>query len=290
MRRALTVLASLPSLLASPVPAHGWRWPVDGVVATRFRVGPSPYAAGQHRGIDILAPAGSRVRSACTGRVRFAGRVGSSGLTVAVVCGSLTTTYVHLGGVAVRTGTAAPAGAVLGTVGSGGEPRLRAPHVQFGVRRTAQRSAYLDPLALLPPRDRVIRRPPPAMPWRVGDRPTAPSPRAPNPPAPRAAPFPAPRPEPAAARRALGRAPASLGPAPSGRPVAVAAVPHGGRVRPRPPAHAHAGTGALAVRLGVLLAGIALPSWGGLVAVAGRRRRAAPRGAVVAPATLGRCA
>ena len=69
-----------------------------------FAVGPDRFAAGQHRGADLGAPAGARVRAACGGRVSFAGRVPGGGRTVSVRCGALVATYQHLGRVAVRRG------------------------------------------------------------------------------------------------------------------------------------------------------------------------------------------
>ena len=52
----------LPVLLAFQVgvqPALAWTWPVDGPVLRPFVLGDDPYAGGQHRGIDIGAPAGT---------------------------------------------------------------------------------------------------------------------------------------------------------------------------------------------------------------------------------------
>ena len=51
---------------------------------TPYRDGDDPYAAGQHRGIDIAAATGTPVVAASAGEVRFAGTAGSSGLTVSI--------------------------------------------------------------------------------------------------------------------------------------------------------------------------------------------------------------
>ena len=161
----VALLVSLVSTaLASPADAAAsWRWPLRGDVLTPFRLGPHPFAPGQHRGIDIAATAGARVSSACPGRVTFAGRVPGRAHVVSVACGDLVATYLELASVAVRRGAEVAAGAPLGTVA--------ASHVQLGARRAGNPRAYVDPLTLL--RDPA---PPPlgAAPWR---RPNGPRPR-----------------------------------------------------------------------------------------------------------------
>ncbi|MFN8129988.1 MAG: M23 family metallopeptidase [Solirubrobacteraceae bacterium] len=141
--------ALLLALPAPPAAAAPWPWPVRGRVLGAFRAGPDPFAAGQHRGIDIAAPLGTPVGAACAGTVRFAGPAGRSGLTVTVQCGALTATYLHLGATAVGRGDRLAAGAPIGTVGRSGTPRHRTAHLHFGVRRTGRRWSYVDPLTLL---------------------------------------------------------------------------------------------------------------------------------------------
>jgi hypothetical protein len=144
--------------------AGSWRWPVRGPVVAAFRTGPDPFAAGQHRGIDIVAPVGTPVRSACSGRVTFAGFVATAGRTVSVACDRLTASYLHLATIAVRRRQRLTTGDLLGAVGRSGRPRSAAAHLHFGVRRTGRRFAYVDPLSLLagdrPPPVSVL--PPPA--------------------------------------------------------------------------------------------------------------------------------
>jgi murein DD-endopeptidase MepM/ murein hydrolase activator NlpD len=165
-------------VLSAPAPARGahWAWPVRGPVATPFRLAVDRFAAGQHRGIDIVAVRGALVRSACPGPVAFAGPLPHAGLAVTVVCGSLRATYLHLGSVAVRAGADAARGEAIGTVGGPGAT----PHLYFGVRRAADRFGYVNPLALLGdppgaarpplapgPAPLRSRRPPPVLPLRV---------------------------------------------------------------------------------------------------------------------------
>ena len=100
-----------------------------------------PYDAGQHRGVDLAARPGSVVRSACAGRVRFAGRIARSGGVVSVRCGALVATYLELGAVHAVRGRRVGAGARLGVVGP-------AAHLHLGAR-DARSGRYVDPLTLL---------------------------------------------------------------------------------------------------------------------------------------------
>jgi hypothetical protein len=151
---AIAVLLALLTLLlprpaaaaarAAPAPDR-WRWPVDSrALAGRFAYAPRhPFAAAQRRGIDIAAAPGAAVRSACGGRVTFAGPVpGGRGRGVTVRCGALVATHLGLGRVAVRRGSRVAPGTRLGAVGPAGRLRL-------GARRRGSRFGYVDPLGLL---------------------------------------------------------------------------------------------------------------------------------------------
>jgi|SRR5919204_6035472 hypothetical protein len=173
-----TLAALVLGVAASPASAADWPWPVHGAVIERFRVAPDRFAAGQHRGIDIAAPAGRTVRSACPGTVTFAGAVGAGGRTVSVRCGALTATYQHLSAIAVRRGERLRAGARLGAVGRTGQPRAPTAHLHFGIHRTADRHSYVDPLSLL---DGDGARPDPLVPPPA--RPRGQAPLGPVPPA-----------------------------------------------------------------------------------------------------------
>jgi Peptidase family M23 len=203
MRLLLLSTAAFVSSLAMAAPARAeWLWPVRGEVITPYRNADDPYAGGQHRGIDIAAPAGSRVSAATAGEVRFAGAAGSSGLTVSLrtADGRHDTSYLHLSLISVREGESVSAGEALGAVGTTGARSASEPHLHFGVREAGTRHAYLNPLDFLPPQ---------------------PAPPAPETPGPGPAPAPAPRPV----------APA---PAPATEPAARR-VPVGGRVPRRVP-------------------------------------------------------
>jgi murein DD-endopeptidase MepM/ murein hydrolase activator NlpD len=162
--------------------AHAaWRWPLHGPVARPFFVGPDRFASGQHRGIDLRAHPGTAVRAACSGRVRFAGRVADFGGVVSVRCGRHVATYLELGAVATARGRHVAAGARLGAVGV-------EAHLHLGAR-DARSGRYVDPLTLL-------REPEPPS---LGPAPAPTRPRPITPPLP----SPAPRPAPATARPAV---------------------------------------------------------------------------------------
>jgi hypothetical protein len=197
---AVGVLASAPESRAAD-----WRWPVRGPLIGTFQVTSDPFGPGQHRGIDIAAPAGATVRSACGGRVKFAGFVPTAGRTVTVRCGGLAASYLHLSRVHVRRGQRVAAGSQLGTVGSSGAPRSPRPHLHFGVRVAGRRWAYVDPLLLLG--DLGAPDGPPVVP---AARPGAPGPLGP-----------APRPLP----RAVRPAPVGAVASPAGRPLPARVLP-----------------------------------------------------------------
>jgi conjugal transfer mating pair stabilization protein TraG len=120
-----------------------------------------------HKGVDLFAPAGTEVRSACSGRVLRVvdGRVSPSsaqrraGLFVDVEGerGSVYR-YLHLHEARVAAGVALEQGAVIGTVAPPFTSGLaEAPHLHFEIRQgdvdrsRADYGAPLDPLRLLPP-------------------------------------------------------------------------------------------------------------------------------------------
>ncbi|MBI5311336.1 MAG: M23 family metallopeptidase [Actinobacteria bacterium] len=153
---ALATLTAACIVVLAPAPpaqAAGWSWPVNGEVLTPYRNGSNPYAAGQHRGIDIAAPVGTPVRAAAAGTVDFAGRLPDGGncVTVATADGRYQISYLHLSSIAVKRGGRTRAGSSLGTVGLTGKRSVTAAHLHLSVRLAASGS-YVDPLPLLGPR------------------------------------------------------------------------------------------------------------------------------------------
>ncbi len=156
--------AVLLGLVLSPR-ASAWTWPVDGTVLRPFVAEDDPYAGGQHRGIDIAAPAGADVRSAATGVVAFVGQLPHEGLCLTIrTADGYSVTLVHLGSIGVRTGTAIEEGEVVGTIGPSGDAEWPEPYVHLGIRLTADPHGYLDPLSLLPARPAGQPQPRPAEP------------------------------------------------------------------------------------------------------------------------------
>jgi hypothetical protein len=145
-------LAVLPTAVAAPG-AHAagdWRWPVAGEILTPYRNVDDPYAAGQHRGIDIAAPVGAAVEAATGGSVTFAGRLPDAGNCVTVLGGGgqYLVSYLHLSAISVKRGASVTAGATVGSVGTTGKRSATEPHLHLSVRLAAS-GAYVDPLPLL---------------------------------------------------------------------------------------------------------------------------------------------
>jgi murein DD-endopeptidase MepM/ murein hydrolase activator NlpD len=145
---------------ASPASGETWTWPVRGHVVTAYVNAGGRYASGQHRGVDISAAIGAPVLAATGGAVRFAGLVGSSGLTVSIrtADGRFDTSYLHLATTTVRAGASVAPGDRIGTVGTSGRRSTATPHLHFGVRDAGTRR-YRDPLDFLPPLPRVHEAP-----------------------------------------------------------------------------------------------------------------------------------
>jgi murein DD-endopeptidase MepM/ murein hydrolase activator NlpD len=145
----------LPVLLAFQAgapPALAWTWPVDGPVLKPFAYEGDPYAAGQHRGVDLAAPRGSPVVAPAGGVVDFAGTVPGGGRTLTIATGDgYAVTLLHLGSSSVAVGTDVAEGAVVGSVGPSGEAEHPVPYVHLGIRLAADPAGYMDPLGLLPP-------------------------------------------------------------------------------------------------------------------------------------------
>jgi hypothetical protein len=146
----LISLASPAGSAAATAGSGAWPWPLVGDVVTPYRNGSDRYAAGQHRGLDIAAPAGSPVRAIVGGRVTFSGKLPDGGQTVTVRTsdGAYLISFLHLASRAVARGASVEAGVVIGASGTTGKRSIEQPHLHLSVRRASDR-AYLDPMTLL---------------------------------------------------------------------------------------------------------------------------------------------
>jgi murein DD-endopeptidase MepM/ murein hydrolase activator NlpD len=186
-RRRVLFAAFAAALVLAPA-AGAWSWPADGPVLQPFVFDPAhPYAAGQHRGIDLGAEAGTVVVAPAPGTVSFAGTVPASGrsLTITTADG-YAVTLTHLGSFSVAAGASVAEGDPVGTIGPSGEPELAQPYVHLGIRLAAAPEGYVDPLTLLPPKQAAG---PPVSPAAAGlapvpGRPAVPAASDPAPPAP----------------------------------------------------------------------------------------------------------
>lgn len=226
-----TILVAAAILPVGAFAAGDWPWPVEGEVLTAYRNVADPYAAGQHRGIDIGASEGQAVRAATGGTVTFVGTVGSSGAVVAIrtADGRFDTSYLHLGSIDVRAGDEVSTGDKVGAVGTSGVRSTAAAHLHFGVRAAGTEHAYRDPLRFLAPPGAPVPDPPAPVvaPVRAGPLPEAVPPRLPHPAA-----RPARSPQPAAAPE-RGPAPERL-PGPKGAFEPLPAPQAGQSPRPVP--------------------------------------------------------
>lgn len=128
--------------------APEWVLPAAGALRDGF--GPRPDApvpgvSGYHRGQDIGAACGARVRAAASGKVVQAGWDGSYGNWVLLQhAGGVQTGYAHAERLLVRVGQRVRAGAVIAAAGSTGASS--GCHVHFEVR---EKGRAVDPVPFM---------------------------------------------------------------------------------------------------------------------------------------------
>lgn len=127
----------------SDAPGYPWAWPVDGPrrVVTPFRAPAHEYGPG-HRGMDIAAAPGTKVRAPAGGVVAFRGTVVDRPLLTIDHGGGYVTTWEPLTS-SLEAGAVVDAGEVIGTVAAGGHAVRGTMHV--GVRMD---DAYVNPRPL----------------------------------------------------------------------------------------------------------------------------------------------
>jgi murein DD-endopeptidase MepM/ murein hydrolase activator NlpD len=122
-------LAATPNMM--PVQgwfSHGYGWRKDPIHGGREF----------HRGIDIVAPAGTEIRAPADGVIVRSGRFPQLGRSLDIAHGfGFVTRYAHMSELRVRAGERVRRGDVIGLVGSTG--RSTGPHLHYEVFRDGRR-------------------------------------------------------------------------------------------------------------------------------------------------------
>ncbi len=121
--------------------------PAPAVVLTPFRPPATRYGAG-HRGVDLAAPVGARVRAAADGVVIYAGVLADRGVVSVEHAGGLRTTYEPVDAL-VSVGQVVSRGDLIGTLAAGHATCAPASCLHLGARLPDR--VYLDPMALFGP-------------------------------------------------------------------------------------------------------------------------------------------
>ncbi|MCP2015209.1 murein DD-endopeptidase MepM/ murein hydrolase activator NlpD [Deinococcus sp. HSC-46F16] len=142
------VRAASVRVSAAPASSRGWLWPVAGYagISSDFGQRIMDGEREMHYGVDILAPHGSPVRAARSGRViesRADFKRGWGWTVVLEHPDGWITRYAHLSANLVRAGETVAQGQVIGRVGNTG--RSTGTHLHFG---TYLRWNPKDPLSL----------------------------------------------------------------------------------------------------------------------------------------------
>jgi murein DD-endopeptidase MepM/ murein hydrolase activator NlpD len=119
-------------------------WPVSGYISSGYGYRKSPFSNKTefHEGIDIVAPAGTSIRAAASGRIKFAGYKSGWGRYVEIDHGyGYVTCYAHCQSVKVLNGQKVSRGDIIATVGRTGS--ATGNHLHYGVKVTG---AWVNPL------------------------------------------------------------------------------------------------------------------------------------------------
>lgn len=116
--------------------------PIDGVISSRFGARESVYqnVNGDHKGIDIAADSGTKIKAAMTGIVTQVSTEGDYGNHIKITRDNITTLYAHCQEMYVVEGQEITEGQEIATVGSTGNST--GPHLHFEIRINDQ---YVDP-------------------------------------------------------------------------------------------------------------------------------------------------
>lgn len=121
--------------LAKKLPPVGMQMPLVGEITSRFsrsRFHPILQIFRAHRGVDLAAPAGTRILAPAMGTVVSVGRQFGFGLMVEIQhSGGIMTRYAHCRSALVQRGDSVSMGQAIATVGASG--LATAPHLHFEV-------------------------------------------------------------------------------------------------------------------------------------------------------------
>ncbi|MFP4560302.1 MAG: peptidoglycan DD-metalloendopeptidase family protein [Thiohalorhabdus sp.] len=123
--------------------SENWRWPLEGPIVQEF----DDDGRDRSKGIEIAAPAGTKIRAAADGEVVYSGDGlrGYGNLVILRHAGGYITAYAYNQANEVEEGDEVTAGDVVARVGSTGSASESSLH--FEVRR---RTDAIDPLGVLP--------------------------------------------------------------------------------------------------------------------------------------------
>lgn len=149
LRALAAVKPASPVVMAKVSGSEPWSQILDGpaTLSSPFGHRNDPFTgkAGNHAGLDIAAPMGTKIASLLPGVVTFSGWKGGYGNMVIVDHGNgLESRYGHATKTMVREGDRVGAGQSIATVGSTG--RSTGPHLHFEVRREGR---PIDPMPIL---------------------------------------------------------------------------------------------------------------------------------------------
>jgi murein DD-endopeptidase MepM/ murein hydrolase activator NlpD len=121
--------------ITAKLPPVGMEMPVTGAVTSRFsrsRFHPILHMLREHRGVDLAAPSGTRIRAPAAGKVIAVDRRIGFGLTIEVAhTGGIVTRYAHCRLALVQPGDSVAMGQSIGAVGQSG--LATAPHLHFEI-------------------------------------------------------------------------------------------------------------------------------------------------------------
>ena len=133
---------------AARLPPRDMIMPVAGVISSGFsasRFHPLLEIFRAHKGVDVSAPAGTRIVAPAAGRVTYVGWRFGYGLTIEMAhSGGIVTRYAHCRIAKVHVGDRVAEGQEIGQVGSSG--LATGPHVHFEV---IARGNSVDPIKFL---------------------------------------------------------------------------------------------------------------------------------------------